>query len=150
MTENGGDEEPGLSFLAENCAAYGTPGLQPVSQRGAPDQDHALIGRAREIGTALRASNSDRDRLAGWLLKELADLAERRQSSVMVLGSQLDRAAKLAQAITAAPLATTSGDDAWTVQDVLNVALGRGMDQLEKLYDAGHAPEVGWRPGGAR
>jgi hypothetical protein len=36
----------------------------------------ALIARARELGPALRASSGDRDRLAGWLLAELADLAE--------------------------------------------------------------------------
>lgn len=36
-----------------------------------------LAARAREIGPALRASTSDRDRLAGWLLEELAGLAER-------------------------------------------------------------------------
>lgn len=40
-------------------------------------QDLDNIARAREVGPALRASTSDRDRLAGWLLKELADLAER-------------------------------------------------------------------------
>lgn len=39
--------------------------------------DRDLIDRARELGPALRASNSDRDRLAGWLLAELANLAER-------------------------------------------------------------------------
>jgi hypothetical protein len=41
------------------------------------EDDRQLITRAREVGPALRASTSDRDRLAGWLLKELADLAER-------------------------------------------------------------------------
>lgn len=41
------------------------------------EADLHLIDRAREVGPALRASTSDRDRLAGWLLKELADLAER-------------------------------------------------------------------------
>jgi hypothetical protein len=41
------------------------------------DTDRELISRAREVGPALRASSSDRDRLAGWLLAELADLAER-------------------------------------------------------------------------
>lgn len=39
--------------------------------------DLDLIARARELGPSLRASSGDRDRLAGWLLKELADLAER-------------------------------------------------------------------------
>jgi hypothetical protein len=41
------------------------------------EDDRQLIARAREVGPALRASTGDRDRLAGWLLKELADLAER-------------------------------------------------------------------------
>jgi len=41
------------------------------------DTDRQIIAQAREVGPALRASTSDRDRLAGWLLKELADLAER-------------------------------------------------------------------------
>jgi hypothetical protein len=40
-------------------------------------QDLDNIARAREVGPALRASTGDRDRLAGWLLAELADLAER-------------------------------------------------------------------------
>src|SRR5690242_12563201 len=41
------------------------------------ESDRELIRQAREVGPALRASTGDRDRLAGWLLKELADLAER-------------------------------------------------------------------------
>ena len=41
------------------------------------DADRWTIAKAREVGPALRAASSDRDRLAGWLLKELADIAER-------------------------------------------------------------------------
>jgi len=41
------------------------------------DTDRQIIAQAREVGPTLRASSGDRDRLAGWLLKELADLAER-------------------------------------------------------------------------
>jgi Ni,Fe-hydrogenase III large subunit len=41
------------------------------------ESDREAIERARELGPVLRASGSDRDRLAGWLLKTLADLAER-------------------------------------------------------------------------
>lgn len=41
------------------------------------DSDREAIERARELGPVLRASDNDRDRLAGWLLKSLADLAER-------------------------------------------------------------------------
>jgi hypothetical protein len=44
---------------------------------GLTNDDRQLIARAREIGPVLRASAGDRDRLAGWLLAELADLAER-------------------------------------------------------------------------
>jgi hypothetical protein len=48
-------------------------------------QDLDNIARAREVGPALRASTGDRDRLAGWLLKELADLAERLAVSTEVV-----------------------------------------------------------------
>jgi hypothetical protein len=41
------------------------------------EDEQRLIDQAREVGPALRASSSDRDRLAGWLLAELANLAER-------------------------------------------------------------------------
>jgi hypothetical protein len=41
------------------------------------DYDREVIARARELGPVLRASSGDRDRLAGWLLAELAGLAER-------------------------------------------------------------------------
>ena len=41
------------------------------------DRDRELIARAREVGPGLRASNSDRDRLAGWLLAEMASAIER-------------------------------------------------------------------------
>jgi hypothetical protein len=35
--------------------------------------DKELIDKARAVGVELRACPGDRDRLAGWLLKELAD-----------------------------------------------------------------------------
>lgn len=41
------------------------------------ESDRQLIARARELGPVLRARNGDQDRLAGWLLGELTDLAER-------------------------------------------------------------------------
>jgi hypothetical protein len=44
---------------------------------GLTESDLALIARARQAGPALRAQPSDRERLAGWLLAELASLAER-------------------------------------------------------------------------
>ena len=39
--------------------------------------DRDVIARAREIGPGYRFSLDECDRLAGWLLKELADLADR-------------------------------------------------------------------------
>jgi hypothetical protein len=39
--------------------------------------DRDLIAKARELGPGLRASASDHDRLVGWVLDGLADLAER-------------------------------------------------------------------------
>lgn len=41
------------------------------------DSDQHVIAEARRLGPGLRASTSDRDRLAGWLLAELVTLAER-------------------------------------------------------------------------
>ena len=41
------------------------------------DDNKRLIADARRIGPVLRARTGDQDRLAGWLLAELADLAER-------------------------------------------------------------------------
>ena len=41
------------------------------------ETDRLIIRQAREIGPALRARNGTQDRLAGWLLHELSDLAER-------------------------------------------------------------------------
>ena len=44
--------------------------------------DEELIARARQVGPKLRARDSDFDRLAGWLLKELADRLEGRAADV--------------------------------------------------------------------
>ena len=44
---------------------------------GLTDVDRDHIRRARDAGHELRVRGSDLDRLAGWLLAELADLAER-------------------------------------------------------------------------
>lgn len=41
------------------------------------EADQQLITMARDLGPTLRARTGEPDRLAGWLLKELADLAER-------------------------------------------------------------------------
>ena len=51
----------------------------PRPKRTTPltDTDRDNIAEARRIGRLLRASSGDRDKLAGWLLAELADLAER-------------------------------------------------------------------------
>jgi hypothetical protein len=48
-----------------------------MAETGLTDDDRQMIAQAREIGPVLRASAGVRDRLAGWLLAELADLAER-------------------------------------------------------------------------
>ena len=40
------------------------------------DYERGLVEQARDIGPTLRASTDERIRLGGWLLKELADLAE--------------------------------------------------------------------------
>jgi hypothetical protein len=45
--------------------------------------DAELITRARQLGPELRASTSDRERLAGWLLKELADRLEQAAGHVV-------------------------------------------------------------------
>jgi hypothetical protein len=41
------------------------------------DDDRQIVARAAQLGPALRASSSDRDRLAGWLLAEMAAIIER-------------------------------------------------------------------------
>jgi hypothetical protein len=53
---------------------------------------------------------------------------------VTVDPSAVRRAARLAGVITADPHATHHGDGAWTAADVINVALGRGLDALEQQY----------------
>jgi len=57
--------------------------------------------------------------------------------TVTVLPSAIERAVRLAEAITADPNATHHGDGAWTAQDVINVALARGLDALEQTYPVG-------------
>lgn len=57
-----------------------------------------------------------------------------KQISVTVLVSQLDRAAKLAKAMDADPVTADALGADWTVQDVLNVAISRGLAALEKTY----------------
>jgi hypothetical protein len=57
--------------------------------------DRDVIAQAREVGPGLRAATGDRDRLAGWLLLELADRLER-------LGRPEERIVGLAERLTAA------------------------------------------------
>jgi hypothetical protein len=52
----------------------------------------------------------------------------------------VDRAARLAQVMTADPEASGLGDEKWTTQDVVNVALLRGLDALELQYLPGGHP----------
>jgi 3-methyladenine DNA glycosylase/8-oxoguanine DNA glycosylase len=51
------------------------------------------------------------------------------ETDVKVPDSYLTRAAELAKTMTA-----TSGVGEWTVQDVINAALRRGLDALERAY----------------
>jgi len=106
---------------------------QLLSLKGAD----AVAGYTGHADTAL--AYADAFGQAQYVMAEMVALAERLaadpgQASPAVLGSQLDRAAKLAKAITAHPLATSADDGEWTVQDVLNVALSRGLDDLGKTY----------------
>ena len=57
----------------------GAPDVPPGSGASSrlTDTDRDIIAEARRIGPLLRASDGDDNRLAGWLLAELADLAER-------------------------------------------------------------------------
>jgi hypothetical protein len=97
------------------------------------DDERDLIDRARELGPALRARTGDADRLAGWMLAELATLAEKlAENNVTVVQSHLARAAELVKAITADP--DHARDSEWNTQDVINVALSRGLNAMERLY----------------
>jgi hypothetical protein len=49
---------------------------------------------------------------------------------VKIPDATIERAAQLAEAMTA----QEDSDNEWTVQDVINVALGRGLDAMEQLY----------------
>lgn len=75
------DDDPDRAFARSVRAAVRMYDIQKRYTSGptAVDGDALdLIARAREIGPALRASGSDRDRLAGWLLGALADELEAR------------------------------------------------------------------------
>lgn len=56
-------------------SAMGTASTTGTSRLA--ERDRELISEARRIGPHYRSSRDEADRLAGWLLKELADLAER-------------------------------------------------------------------------
>jgi hypothetical protein len=62
---------------AEGRMGHPGRGAEPAMTTGLTGDERQLIAKAREIGPVLRASAGDRDRLAGWLLAEVADLAER-------------------------------------------------------------------------
>ena len=55
------------------------PGTSDTASNNFTDEeyDRLVITQARQLAPLLRNSTGDRDRLAGWLLAELADLAER-------------------------------------------------------------------------
>jgi hypothetical protein len=46
----------------------------------------------------------------------------------------VERVDLIAKAMTADAGVTRPGEDAWTVEDVLNVAMARGLDVLEQQY----------------
>jgi hypothetical protein len=46
----------------------------------------------------------------------------------------VERAARLAEVMTADPELTVAGMSPWTVQDVLSAALGRGLEAMEQQY----------------
>jgi hypothetical protein len=54
--------------------------------------------------------------------------------TVTLWPENVERATKLAEALTANPDVTRPGDSAWTVQDVVNTALARGLDAMEQTY----------------
>lgn len=55
-------------------------------------------------------------------------------ASALVPGDAIARAEKIAPAMTADREATPRGDDPWTTDDVIGVALERGLGLLEQLY----------------
>jgi hypothetical protein len=59
--------------------------------------------------------------------------------AVPVLPAEAARAAALAQAMTADPVLTPPGEPAWTVEDVLSAAAGRGLQAMEAQYLGGEA-----------
>jgi 2-phospho-L-lactate guanylyltransferase (CobY/MobA/RfbA family) len=61
-------------------------------------------------------------------------MADTREIKVLISDSQIQRAAKIAEAMTADPDATGQGDAPWDAQDVLNAAITRGLDALEQAY----------------
>ena len=61
-------------------------------------------------------------------------MADAEMTPVQVLPSVISRAARLAEAMTDSPDATPTQDAGWTVEDVITVAIGRGLDALERQY----------------
>jgi hypothetical protein len=54
--------------------------------------------------------------------------------TLTVSDSQFDRAVRLATAMSTDPHATEPGDGGWTAEEVLNVALVRGLEVLDREY----------------
>jgi hypothetical protein len=61
-------------------------------------------------------------------------MATTHEIKVLISDSQIERAAKIAEAMTADQEATGHGDAPWDAQDVLNAAVARGLAALEKAY----------------
>jgi hypothetical protein len=62
---------------------------------------------------------------------------------ISVPPEMMARATALAARMTADPDATAPGDFAWTAEEVLRVALGRGLDALDHLYSQPAGAEEG-------
>lgn len=56
---------------------------------------------------------------------------------ISVLGEDIERATALAKAMSAHPISAHNHGRPWTMHEVLGVALGLGLEDLEKRYLSG-------------
>ena len=78
----------------------------------------------------LIAELAETRRQLGQVLAADAD----RPPAMIVLPSHAERATRLAEVMTADPLLTPPGEPAWTAEDVLSAAAGRGLAAMEAQY----------------
>jgi hypothetical protein len=81
----------------------------------------------------LIAELAETRRQLGQVLAAVAD----QPPAVPVLPKEAARAAALAEAMTADPVLTPPGEPAWTAEDVLSAAVGRGLQAMEAQYLGG-------------